>query len=79
MWSDMFFRLASGGDYYKPETIRDEVKKIIPDNVELVYWDYYSTDRAHYDAMLTTHEKLHPGDMVRRRLWSWAGWHRIMV
>ena len=25
-----FFRLASGGDYYKPETIRDEVKKDYP-------------------------------------------------
>lgn len=73
MWSDMFFRLASGGDYYKPETIRDEVKKIIPDNVELVYWDYYSTDRAHYDAMLTTHEKLHPGTWFAGGLWSWAG------
>lgn len=73
MWSDMFFRLASGGDYYKPADIREDVKAMIPNNVELVYWDYYSTDKTHYDTMLDAHEKLHGGTWFAGGLWSWAG------
>lgn len=37
MWSDMFFRLASGGDYYKPETIRDEVKRL-----SRIMWNWFT-------------------------------------
>lgn len=50
MWSDMFFRLANGGEYYAAQTsIPQEVKTLVPDNISLIYWDYYSTEKAHYD------------------------------
>lgn len=58
MWSDMFFRLANGGDYYcANDTIPQAVKQLVPKNISLVYWDYYSTDRAHYDGMLRAHRE----------------------
>ena len=73
IWSDMFFRLAAG-DYYRSNAKIDEsVKEQIPDNVELIYWDYYSTDRKHYDKMLSAHAKIKDGTWFAGGLWTWAG------
>ncbi len=56
--SDTYYRLASGGGYYCPEVeVSDELRAMIPDNVTLVYWDYYSSDREHYDGMFASHKK----------------------
>ena len=49
MWSDMFFRLASGGGYYVDEVeFGEEVLSLVPEELDLVYWDYYSEDKSHY-------------------------------
>lgn len=74
MWSDMFFRLAVGGYYNGKAEINEEVKKQIPDNVELIYWDYYSTDRKHYDEMFTAHKKIKDGTWFAGGLWTWIGY-----
>lgn len=74
MWSDMFFRLAAGGDYYASDVnVSDELRAMIPDNVELVYWDYYHTQKRDYDAMLEAHERMHPGAWFAGGLWTWTG------
>ena len=74
MWSDMFFRIASNGEYYDSDVeISDEVKALIPDNVELVYWDYYSKDKKHYDRMLRAHNKLKEGTWFGGGVWTWLG------
>lgn len=74
MWSDMFFRLATGGDYYAREAhIKESVREQIPDNVTLIYWDYYSTEKERYDRMLTSHEKIKAGTWFAGGLWSWTG------
>ena len=74
MWSDMFFRLATGGEYYSNSVkINEEVKKEIPNNVRLIYWDYYSTDKNHYDTMLTAHEKIKEDTWFAGGLWNWTG------
>ena len=58
MWSDMFFRLANKGQYYcANNTIPQAIKQLVPKNISLIYWDYYSTDRAHYDGMLSAHKE----------------------
>ena len=74
MWSDMFFRLATGG-YSECECgeIDLSVKELIPDNVRLIYWDYYSTDKEHYDGWIEGHEKLKEGSMFAGGLWTWSG------
>ena len=48
MWGDMFFRLAGDGNYYDTN-IDESLRSKIPDNVTLIYWDYYSYDVRHYD------------------------------
>ena len=74
MWSDMFYKLATGG-YHEQESgeIDLSVSAMIPDNVRLIYWDYYSTDKSHYDNWIKEHEKLKPGTMFAGGLWTWTG------
>ncbi|MBO5070854.1 MAG: beta-N-acetylhexosaminidase [Roseburia sp.] len=74
MWSDMFFRLVAGDNYYDSSAkINEEIKKQIPDNVQLIYWDYYSTDKKRYDKMLTAHEKMKEDTWFAGGLWTWTG------
>ncbi len=73
MWSDMFFRLAFG-DYYADGEMKisPEVKDKIPD-VELIYWDYYSADEAHYDAMIKNHFMIKDEIAFAGGGWTWNG------
>ena len=77
MWGDMFFRLlnsASGGDYYGGKTeISQEIKDMIPDNVNLVYWDYYSTDKDHYNKNISAHSGIKDNIWFAGGLWTWTG------
>lgn len=72
MWSDMFFRLAFGGEYYvKDKPMAENVK--IPEDLELVYWDYYSADEEHYDDMLRQHRKMTDKVSFAGGVWKWIG------
>ena len=74
MWSDMFYRLAFGGNYYNTDAkFNESIKKEIPENVNLVYWDYYSTDKNHYDKMIKSHKMLDENTWFAGGLWSWIG------
>ena len=59
MWSDMFFRMGSPDHTYRhPDCkITEEIKAIVPKEVTLVYWDYYSVDKAKYDRQYSNHKK----------------------
>ena len=59
MWSDMFFRLISGGGYFA-EDLKDihvspEIAAKVPNNVALTYWTYYTTEKEKYDMMFDKH------------------------
>ena len=74
MWSDMFFRLVCDGEYYESDApIADEVKKMIPKNVDLCYWDYYHTEKSVYDNMITRHKQFDCGLWFAGGAWTWAG------
>ena len=74
MWSDMFFRLANGGEYFCTDgTIPQEVRDLVPKNVSLIYWDYYSTDKAHYDRMIRAHRQFDNPIVFAGGAWSWSG------
>ena len=79
MWGDMFFRLA-GGDYFtnfnqKPELgeIPEEVRQLVPENIHLVYWDYFSRDRQSYERNIDAHNAIKSGSWFAGGLWTWAG------
>lgn len=77
MWGDMFFRLlnsASGGDYYSGGVeVPPEVKAMIPDNVNLIYWDYYSHDKARYDKNIAAHNAIKDNTWFAGGVWTWSG------
>lgn len=74
MWGDMFFRLAAGGHYYVDNVqISDAVKEKIPANVDLIYWDYYSTDKKHYDRQIKAHNSIKDGAWFAGGIWTWTG------
>lgn len=74
MWSDMFFRLASSGEYYDVESpIRSEIIEMIPEDVTLVYWDYYSEKQEIYDGMLRKHKQLSDNIGFAGGAWKWMG------
>ena len=68
----MFFRLAFHGAYYE-----NDVEKLrgihIPQEVEIGYWDYYSTDEAHYDEMIRRHKQLTERTAFVGGAWKWTG------
>ena len=75
MWSDMFFRLACGGEYYAGEfDVAPGVKEQIPDGLTLVYWDYYSLQKETYDGMLKSHRKLTDHLAFAGGVWTWTGY-----
>ncbi|HWL51940.1 MAG TPA: family 20 glycosylhydrolase [Chthoniobacteraceae bacterium] len=73
IWSDMFFRMGNPGmDYYDPATrIPDFVREQIPPTVDLVYWDYTSTEAAFYEEWLRRHRTLGGEPVMASGLWTW--------
>ena len=75
MWSDMYFRLANHGAYTPiAEDKIEEIKKHIPADVELIYWDYYSKEESHYDAMIENHKKLTEKLSFADGIYHWVGY-----
>ncbi|SHO43042.1 beta-N-acetylhexosaminidase [Anaerocolumna xylanovorans] len=72
MWSDMFFRLAYAGEYYIDDDAPFKLPDI-PEDVELVYWDYYSCKEEHYNGMLKKHLKLTDKIGFASGAWKWMG------
>ena len=74
MWSDMFFRLGNGGEYYPQNPkISQEIIDITPKNVGLVYWDYYHTKKSVYDNMIAAHKYFDNEIWFAGGAWTWAG------
>ena len=78
MWSDMFFRLCYDG-YYQvdPDTTSEplkEVRNFVPENVDLIYWDYYHDEKPFYDAMFKKHRILSQNVQFACATWKWLGY-----
>lgn len=74
MWSDMFYRMANGGKYYVVSSKFDStIKEKIPENVTLVYWDYYNLEKKTYDGMITGHKQLSDKITFAGGAWKWSG------
>ncbi len=67
MWGDMFFYLKKQG------LDVSEVKEKIPENVQLVYWDYNSREQTHYEEMIDGYREICGETWFAGGLWSWCG------
>lgn len=75
IWSDMFIRLHNNGEYYGKEIqIPKKTIDMVPEGVELVYWDYYFKEKEHYDSMFQTHLEFDNPIHFAGGLWTWTGY-----
>lgn len=74
MWSDMFFRHRSKTNYYYDTTIEFDHDFInqIPNNVGLVYWDYYNHQIEIYEKMLQKHIEMNRRVVMASGTWIWT-------
>lgn len=76
MWSDMFFKFANNTAKYYTDKITDFPKEVldkVPENISLVYWDYYQTNEKIYDVMMQSHKKFNNEIWFAGGAWTWAG------
>ena len=75
MWSDMFFRVTSPThEYYHIDKPMDQALiKQFPDDVELVYWDYYNYDETLVDGMFRLHKDVTDNVVFAPGAWKWSG------
>ena len=73
IWGDMYFRLTnSDGNYYSDLDLTPEIKKMIPQGVTLVYWDYYHDSKKIYDDMVEKYLHLDNPTYFAGGAWNWA-------
>lgn len=78
IWSDMFCKLAAdqsgtGNQYDKVDETKILEKAAIPENVSLVYWDYYNLEREHYDIMIKRNKLFRRPVIFAGGAWTWNG------
>lgn len=78
IWSDMFCRLATGqggtGDQYAMDNAEKILEKAaLPENVSLVYWDYYHTDYNHYVQSIKKNKLFDRKVYFGGGAWTWRG------
>lgn len=75
MWDDMFFRAAApNSSYYNMEAeVNNELAASIPQDVSLVYWDYYHTEEIYYDRLLKIRKKFNNEIIFAGGVWKWMG------
>ena len=76
IWSDMFCKLAMNTDDYYKNAVDTSVitsRASLPENVDLVYWDYYSKDYQHYVDMIKTNQLFGKNVIFAGGAWTWRG------
>lgn len=74
IWSDMFFRMAFNGAYRVREgEIAQDIIDRVPENLTLIYWDYYSLDKQIFTHMVDCHLKFKNPIMFAGGAWKWSG------
>lgn len=74
VWGDMFHTLMGPGKHENlPEDFDTTICEQIPDNVELVCWEYHSTSTDFYDGRIKSHNKIREGTWFAGTFRSWIG------
>lgn len=75
MWGDMFFRAGSptGGYYDMEGAIPDACIRAVPEGMQLIYWDYYHSDEAHYEAFIERYRPFGRTLLFAGSIWASRG------
>ncbi|MCQ2431836.1 MAG: beta-N-acetylhexosaminidase [Clostridia bacterium] len=73
IWSDMYFAMLTPKRDYDPDfTLPEEYAKMIPDDVDLIYWDYYHHKEEFYRGVIEKHRLTGAPVMFAGGLWNWC-------
>ena len=74
MWSDMIFKGAFKGEYYVSEkSFPTGYLTDFPENIKLIYWDYYHNRKEDYDSMFRLHHETKRKICFAGGIWTWRG------
>ncbi len=75
MWSDIFYKILVGGsgEYDTDVVLKEENRVKIPDNVELIFWNYWQRDKGFYEQVLNTHKEFTDKVWFAGGCWCWEG------
>lgn len=73
MWSDMFFRICSNGNYYGDGEITQRVIDDVPNDITLCYWDYDNTTASEYNRLFNRHKLFNNKIRFTTATWNWMG------
>jgi hypothetical protein len=73
IWSDMFFKFGGNmhTDYDVESGIPDEVRDAIPEDLDLVYWDYNREEEEDYLRLIERHRQLARDPIMASGVWTW--------
>lgn len=74
-WSDTYFRAVTNSHrgYELDAQFTDEYIDTIPENMGMVYWDYYEEDKSWYDGIFKKHFELKRDVWFAGGSWVWGG------
>lgn len=81
IWSDMFFRLACQDQYYPKEDVKfeAEIVKLVPKDIDLVYWDYYHEEQTDYERYIRLHKQFSNPIVFAGGAWRWLGYAPALI
>jgi len=74
MWADMFFLLKNGTYLSDEQTNFDDIKKHVPQDIKLIYWDYYQVDKQKYLNKMKDLKTLSSSIGYAGGAWKWIGY-----
>ena len=70
------WRARPARHYDQESRIPDAVRRALPADVDLAYWDYYSDSPVHYEERIRKHRELGYEPVMASAVWSWpTPWH----
>lgn len=74
IWSDMFFHIAFNGTYYISNgELPEEIIQKIPEELGLVYWDYYNKKPERVRHTIYCHQCFQRSLWFAGGAWKWGG------
>ncbi len=71
MWGDLFHHMAY--ENLSGEASVEKANEAIPDQVSLIYWDYYRLDQEFYEKRLDEYTRLTNRISFAGGIWTWRG------
>ncbi|MBQ8894453.1 MAG: beta-N-acetylhexosaminidase [Clostridia bacterium] len=72
MWSDMFFRIPFHTYYIEEGELPQNVLDLVPENLSMVYWDYYSAKEKRFRHMIHCHKQFKNPMVFAGGAWKWG-------